>query len=186
MTAHDRRVILRGLAVVLVALLLTRIAPAQLARVHAARERVEAAQDLLGRQVASWNDRDSVETAIRAGTARLEELQGLLLPVVTEARGVEWLTQRARDVLAAGGARFARLEHVVDSTSGHVRTATLSLEVDADEAALLETLRVFESQEGLVVTSVDVRRTEDSRAGPLHARLVISGYYIPTADEASS
>lgn len=178
MTDRDRRAIARGTVTVVIAFGLLRGAPAVASWVGETEARTSASRALLQRQVAMWGSRDSLEAAIRASEERLADFEELVLPVDTEIEGVEWLSDRAREVLAANSVRFARLEHLVDSTDALVRTATIALEMTGDERTLLATVRGFDSQPMIALRSLELRPTSEPSADPLRARIVVEGYYL--------
>lgn len=125
-----------------------------------------------------WSGRDSVESVIESGRARLDELEKLVMPVTTDGDGVEWMSDRAREVVAAGGARFARLEHLVESTRGPVHVVGLALEVTGDESTLLKTLEALESQPRVSLRSLEVGPSAGASKDPFRARFVFEGYYL--------
>lgn len=183
MTARERRALLAGGAVILVAVLALRVAPA-LAREYAAlRARAAERTALLVRARAALETADAVRDSLAVVAREVVALAPKLVAGETVAAAAATLTSELSGLAERSGLRIVTLNAMADSAVGTFRPVVLRGQFEGDVRGLAGLLGAVERHpKVLTVRELRVLATDptERRPGPelLRIELTVAGWRV--------
>jgi hypothetical protein len=187
MTPRDRRALLSGLGIVVMAVVGLRLGPAVVSAVGNNRQDLASRAELLARMRADVRDATTLQDSADVVQKRVAALAGQLL-----GRGTEAQVSTSLEALISMAAEHSRVrvgstEAVPDSTTaGAARRVSVRALVDSDTGGLLNFLLAL-AQESPALTVSDLQVAADLPAIPsaaevLHSQVIVRGWYLPPAE----
>jgi Type II secretion system (T2SS), protein M subtype b len=185
-TGRDRRAILGGAFVVVLAVLFLRVAPWAWREVSDARSELQgkaARLSFMQGQLSRARALEDSGEVVRAGIARLAPA---LLSASSTGEAAAGLTSLINVAAELSRARVRRTDMLTDSVAaGLARRVSVRASLDADTRALFGLLgRLARGPELMSVEGIQVAGepvADPNRPELLHAEITVSGWYLPTA-----
>lgn len=192
MTPRDRRALLLGGVVLVVALLFGRLMPMTVRRWRAAEMELADRTALLERERADLHGIGSLEDSAKVIEVRFVGLAPALLAGATDAEGIADLEGRINLAASRHRTRVVRLDPAPDSgVVARLHQIRVTLQVESDWAGVVEFLRALDDDPAaLTVQSLSVSAADptssSARAEILRADLDLSGWYLHSAGSAAA
>ena len=180
MSPGDRRALLAGGAVIMTAMLVTRVIPPVVGSVSAARESLRGRTELLIRQRAEVNGAGALSDSGAKVRTRVLALAPKLLPGKGAAEAVSGLANLIGAAATAQRVRIERTTPLGDSAAvGDLRRLSLRISITGDTRGTVGLLRVL-GKGAVVLTTHDLRIVGPDPTAPseaLQSEFTVRGWY---------